>query len=75
MTEQEHPSLKLPEESVETAPFQTVEVEQVDLSKIKEKTKHITEALNQLIADTEAELDAIEQRVLELVAKRLEKTQ
>ena len=68
----EHASLimsKLEETVVEPL----VVVPSIDLSKVKEQANRITESLNALVSDVEAELDSIEQRVLELVAKRLEK--
>jgi hypothetical protein len=65
----EHPSLQAPKPIAETV----TPVEAIDLSKVEAKALHITEMLNKLVETTEAELDSIEQRVLELVAKRLER--
>jgi hypothetical protein len=81
--------MTLPKEPVDIAPFshaaltfpkaepeaivEAIVEPQVDLSKVKEKAEKITETLNQLVTGLEAELDSIEQRVLLLVAQRLEK--
>jgi hypothetical protein len=68
----EHASLTFPKaepEAIVEAALQP----QVDLTKVKEKAEKITETLNQLVTGLEAELDSIEQRVLLLVAQRLEK--
>ena len=68
----EHASLIIPKLE-ETVVEPLVVVPSIDLSKVKEQAERITESLNALVSDVEAELDSIEQRVLELVAKRLEK--
>jgi hypothetical protein len=68
---QEHPALAIPKEQPQIV--ETAIASDVDLSRVKEKANRITETLNRLVEETEAELDSIEQRVLELVAIRLEK--
>lgn len=67
-----HPSLTFSKQTLEEQVVAAV-VEPIDTRGVEERARRITESLNQLITQTEAELDSIEQRVLELVAKRLEK--
>ena len=64
-----HPSLTNPITTpiIESEPLTTI-----DLTQLKEKANRIVEQVQQIVSNAEAELDAIETRVLELVALKLE---